>query len=201
MPGMNGPAVLSALKERMQTARIPVVLMTARLQTREIDLFRSLGAAGVLPKPFDPMTLAGTVRSYLNRTDFGLGAVRNVFLQRVRDETALLKRCRAMLSDESAQSVLLIKVRDFAHGLAGAGVSFVTRARTCRVRAPMPQRESAGELLTAYAYLSPIYIIGTARNDSSSARHDEFPRTFASEAIRPCRLIDQGECNEVGTVG
>lgn len=39
--------------------------MTARAQTREVEHFLSLGAAGVIPKPFDPMTLAATVRRYL----------------------------------------------------------------------------------------------------------------------------------------
>jgi CheY-like chemotaxis protein len=124
MPGMDGPAVLSSLKENIQTTRIPVVFMTARLQTREIDLFRSLGAAGVISKPFDPMTLADTLRTYLNRADFGLEAMRNVFLQRVRDETAVLMKYRPLLRDDSAASELLTKVRDIAHGLSGAGGIF-----------------------------------------------------------------------------
>ena len=124
MPGMDGPAVLSSLKENIQTTRIPVVFMTARLQTREIDLFRSIGAVGVIPKPFDPMTLAATVRSYLNRPDFGLEAMRNVFLQRVRDETAVLMKYRPQLNGDSASTELLTKVRDIAHGLAGAGGIF-----------------------------------------------------------------------------
>ena len=35
--------------------------------------FLSLGAAGVIPKPFDPMTLAGTVRKYLLAAKRGNG--------------------------------------------------------------------------------------------------------------------------------
>jgi hypothetical protein len=38
--------------------------MTARTQNYECQHFRSLGAAGVLAKPFDPMTLASVVRGY-----------------------------------------------------------------------------------------------------------------------------------------
>ena len=37
--------------------------MTARAQTRELDHFKSLGAIGAISKPFDPMTLAASVRS------------------------------------------------------------------------------------------------------------------------------------------
>jgi len=39
--------------------------MTARAQSREVEHFLSLGAAGVIAKPFDPMTLAAAVRAYL----------------------------------------------------------------------------------------------------------------------------------------
>jgi CheY-like chemotaxis protein len=64
MPTMDGPATLQHLRENGATARIPVVFMTARAQTRELAHFLSLGAAGVISKPFDPMTLAGAVRGY-----------------------------------------------------------------------------------------------------------------------------------------
>lgn len=64
MPGMDGPATLARLRDNTRTAKIPIVFMTARAQTRELELFRSLGAVGSIPKPFDPMTLAASVRSY-----------------------------------------------------------------------------------------------------------------------------------------
>jgi CheY-like chemotaxis protein len=74
MPVMDGPQTLSHLRERETTAKIPVVFMTARAQTRELAHFLSLGAAGVIPKPFDPMTLAGAVRKYLPTGTLGNGA-------------------------------------------------------------------------------------------------------------------------------
>jgi CheY-like chemotaxis protein len=66
MPIMDGPQTLVHLRESQLTANIPVVFMTARAQTREVEHFLSLGAAGVIPKPFDPMTLAAAVRNYLD---------------------------------------------------------------------------------------------------------------------------------------
>ena len=66
MPVMDGPETLRHLRENPKTADIPVVFMTARVQARELDHFKSLGAAGVISKPFDPMTLAATVRSYMH---------------------------------------------------------------------------------------------------------------------------------------
>jgi CheY-like chemotaxis protein len=64
MPVMDGPQTLGRLRERANTAGIPVIFMTARAQMRELAHFLSLGAAGVIPKPFDPMTLADAVRRY-----------------------------------------------------------------------------------------------------------------------------------------
>jgi CheY-like chemotaxis protein len=65
MPVMDGTETLTHLRESARTAAIPVVFMTARAQTTEAEHFLSLGAAGVIPKPFDPMTLAAAVRVYL----------------------------------------------------------------------------------------------------------------------------------------
>jgi CheY-like chemotaxis protein len=65
MPGMDGPATLTQLRKNPATSTIPVLFMTARAQTREVEHFISLGAQGVISKPFDPMTLASQVQSHL----------------------------------------------------------------------------------------------------------------------------------------
>ena len=62
MPGMNGPDVLQALRQRADTAAIPVVFLTAKAQEAEITKLRTLGALDVIAKPFDPMTLSDTVK-------------------------------------------------------------------------------------------------------------------------------------------
>jgi CheY-like chemotaxis protein len=65
MPLMDGPTTLANLRKNPRTAHIPVVFLTARTQAYEIEQYISLGAQGVLSKPFDPMTLAASVRGYL----------------------------------------------------------------------------------------------------------------------------------------
>jgi len=65
MPQMDGPETLTHLRKNVRTANIPVVFMTAHAQSREVEHFLSLGTAGVIAKPFDPMTLAAAVRAYL----------------------------------------------------------------------------------------------------------------------------------------
>jgi two-component system, OmpR family, response regulator len=62
MPGMDGPATLAALRQ-LPSGGVPVVFMTARVQAHEIASYREMGAADVIAKPFDPMTLAETVRT------------------------------------------------------------------------------------------------------------------------------------------
>lgn len=55
MPGMDGPTTYTRLKA--QGVLVPVIFMTAKVQTHEVEDHLKLGAAGVIAKPFDPMTL------------------------------------------------------------------------------------------------------------------------------------------------
>ena len=63
MPGMDGPATLAALRGMAGFAATPVVFMTARARGFEQEHLLQLGAIGVIPKPFDPMSLAVQLRS------------------------------------------------------------------------------------------------------------------------------------------
>lgn len=63
MPGMDGPETLAALRRLPGGDGVPVVFMTARVQAYEVARYRELGAANVIAKPFDPMTLADSVQS------------------------------------------------------------------------------------------------------------------------------------------
>jgi len=65
MPVMDGPTTFARLREQPETMDIPVVFITARTQAHEVEGFKALGAKGVIAKPFDPMSLAPTVRGYL----------------------------------------------------------------------------------------------------------------------------------------
>jgi len=62
MPGMDGPTTFQALRKSDRGASIPVIFMTAKVQSHEVDRYKAMGALGVLRKPFDPMTLADEIR-------------------------------------------------------------------------------------------------------------------------------------------
>ena len=61
MPGMDGPETLRRLRAEPELAGIPVFFMTAKAMPAELQRLRDLGAAAIIPKPFDPMKLATDV--------------------------------------------------------------------------------------------------------------------------------------------
>jgi CheY-like chemotaxis protein len=65
MPGMDGPTTFRELRKNPATARIPVVLLTAKVQTNDQKRFADLGVEAVLLKPFDPLTLATQIADAL----------------------------------------------------------------------------------------------------------------------------------------
>jgi CheY-like chemotaxis protein len=122
MPGMDGPATLRHLRQSPDTAAIPIVFMTARAQPRELEHFVSLGAEGVIAKPFDPMTLAASVRIYTGGG--GLGARRASFLERAREAARELGSHRDALDDPAAAPAALDRIARIAHSIAGGGGIF-----------------------------------------------------------------------------
>ena len=67
MPGLDGYETCRRLKAVPETARIPVVFLTAKTQRGDVDRALALGAVACLMKPFDPMTLARELRTALGR--------------------------------------------------------------------------------------------------------------------------------------
>jgi len=124
MPVMDGAATFARLRENPRTVGIPVVFMTARAQSRELDLLRSLGAVAVIPKPFDPMMLTASVRAHVEPPDVRLGVMREQFLRRVDGDLVALAGHWAALENGSAVAFSLAKIRSIAHGLAGSGGIF-----------------------------------------------------------------------------
>jgi CheY-like chemotaxis protein/HPt (histidine-containing phosphotransfer) domain-containing protein len=121
MPVMDGPATLARLRNDERTKSIPVIFMTARAQAREVDHFRELGAVGVIAKPFDPMTLAASVRSYVRPSHDPMDELRAGFLLRVSRDAAALSEARQALGSGNRESGTLDRVKQIAHSLSGAG--------------------------------------------------------------------------------
>jgi CheY-like chemotaxis protein len=67
MPGLDGPATLRRLRDGPLAAAVPVIFLTAKAAATDRERLRSLGAAGVIAKPFDPMALPGELARILER--------------------------------------------------------------------------------------------------------------------------------------
>jgi CheY-like chemotaxis protein/HPt (histidine-containing phosphotransfer) domain-containing protein len=124
MPVMDGPTTLTHLRQSPRTADIPVVFMTARAQPRELEHFVSLGAEGVIAKPFDPMTLAAAVRNYVGGLAAGIAARRMSFLERAREQAKALAREREALADPATKPAALDRIGTIAHRTAGGSGIF-----------------------------------------------------------------------------
>ena len=67
MPEMDGPTTLKKLREIAGLEDVPAIFMTARVQPRELQEYMDMGAADVIAKPFDPMTLSNQIRAIWKR--------------------------------------------------------------------------------------------------------------------------------------
>ncbi|MCE0722439.1 MULTISPECIES: response regulator [Legionella] len=63
MPEMDGPTTLRELRKNPDFIKIPVIFMTAKIQIKEIEEYKAIGAIDVIKKPFDPLTLATSIKN------------------------------------------------------------------------------------------------------------------------------------------
>ncbi len=63
MPRMDGPTLMIALREMPGFAHTPFVFVTARAREADVQSYYLAGAKGVILKPFNPLTLANSVRT------------------------------------------------------------------------------------------------------------------------------------------
>lgn len=67
LPGVDGLDVCRQLKQDRATAKVPVVMLTAKGEEADIVSGLELGAADYITKPFSPKVLAARLRAVLRR--------------------------------------------------------------------------------------------------------------------------------------
>ena len=65
MPKMNGLEVLTALKQDKNTESIPVILLSAKAQSSDVQAGLDRGADAYVTKPFDPLELLDRVSEFI----------------------------------------------------------------------------------------------------------------------------------------
>lgn len=133
LPGMDGPTILERLRRLPQTAQTPVIFMTAKAQGSEIAHFMSLGALGVITKPFQPTLLAQEIRKLWNgetpayRTQPGMqdtvDAFRERFLAGLPKQIADLAGIARRMQDNPRADELPV-LHKLLHGLSGTAGTF-----------------------------------------------------------------------------
>ncbi len=69
MPDLDGIATLKQLKANPVTQPIPVILLTAKVQSSDRDRFAQLDIIGIIAKPFKTMLFADRVAEILGWED------------------------------------------------------------------------------------------------------------------------------------
>lgn len=69
LPDLDGVAIFKALRGINALASTPVIFVTGRLRSEHRQEYRSLGAAGLIAKPFDPFELPERILAILDGYD------------------------------------------------------------------------------------------------------------------------------------
>ncbi len=67
MPDMNGEQTFAQIRRRPAFSNTPIVFVTAKVHEEAKRNFLRLGAAAVVVKPFDPLTLSDQLREIWDR--------------------------------------------------------------------------------------------------------------------------------------
>ncbi len=74
MPGIDGIEVCRRIRERPETADLPVIMLTARAQETDVERGLTVGATDYVTKPFSPRELMLRVRGALRRAGVATGS-------------------------------------------------------------------------------------------------------------------------------
>ena len=66
MPDMDGFEIYDRLRRDPATEAIPVIVLTSKVLARDRARFTALQVAGLITKPFDPLTLAQQIANLLH---------------------------------------------------------------------------------------------------------------------------------------
>jgi CheY-like chemotaxis protein len=65
LPGMDGLSVVRAIKSNPETARIPILALTAHAMRGDKDRFLEAGCDGYISKPIDVKTFLASIEQWL----------------------------------------------------------------------------------------------------------------------------------------
>jgi CheY-like chemotaxis protein len=63
MPGLDGINTFKGLRKLPELKNTPIIFMTAKVQSQEVEKYKEMGVIDVIHKPFDPMSLPTQLRT------------------------------------------------------------------------------------------------------------------------------------------
>jgi len=133
MPDMDGQEAFAAFRQLPATAATPVIFMTARVQPGEIVKYRNLGSLGVIPKPYDPNTLAETIQGMWDRAQTSRRAearreallhLRQRYSEELPERLRSLEAAAAALRENGWDPEVVTSIHEAAHRLAGSAAIY-----------------------------------------------------------------------------
>lgn len=73
MPVMDGLTTFYKLKGADSSKDIPIIFMTAKVNTKEVEKYHNMGSIGVIYKPFEPNNLINDITAYYQKHIDGKG--------------------------------------------------------------------------------------------------------------------------------
>lgn len=83
MPEMDGMEVLAELKRNTDTMHIPVLMLTSKDDSKDIDLAIAKGAIDYIIKPFNPYEVPEMVQKHLEKIHHGTHTHKHGFLGKI----------------------------------------------------------------------------------------------------------------------
>jgi len=133
MPDLDGKSAFAAFRELAATASTPVIFMTAMVEPREIAQYRQLGSLGVIPKPYDPDTLAETIEGMWDRHQTSrlnqsrrevLAALRRLYADDLPKRLQAIEEAAASLQENGWDPQVAASLYEMAHRLAGSAAIY-----------------------------------------------------------------------------
>jgi two-component system phosphate regulon response regulator PhoB len=103
LPGVDGLEVCRRLRQDLNTARIPVIIITAKSEETDVVVGLELGADDYVTKPFSPRVLTARIRSVLRRRQEGTVQEAQAEVLRLRDFHIDLSRHEVFVQGEAVR--------------------------------------------------------------------------------------------------
>jgi diguanylate cyclase (GGDEF)-like protein len=123
LPDVDGRSILSAMRDRPETATLQVVVVTARGGPEARQDCYALGADAFVEKPFDPDELAADVAVRLERAAASRASALKDHLTGLLNKAGL----RALMAQPGPFALALIEIDNFARRAEGAGWDSIER--------------------------------------------------------------------------